>query len=169
MKKYAVLSLDVEDWHHINYLSNVSSNNNYSMLDGLNNYLEIVGHHNVKSTLFTLSSIAPIVKNELIYAIKNHHEVASHGIAHKRPLTMSKNEFIEDATKSKKDLEEIIESKVVGYRAPCFSLNNELVKKLIEILDIKKITINDYKTVFYIIHNYKFTDPAINILLSYLE
>jgi thiol-disulfide isomerase/thioredoxin len=40
---------------------------------------------------------------------------------------------------------------------------------LIKILDNKKITRNDYKTVFYILHNYKFTDPAINILLSYLE
>lgn len=150
MKKYAVLSLDVEDWHHINYLSNVSSNNNYSMLDGLNNYLEIVGHHNVKSTLFTLSSIAPIVKNELIYAIKNHHEVASHGIAHKRPLTMSKNEFIEDATKSKKDLEEIIESKVVGYRAPCFSLNNELINELVEIgYEYDSSAINFTKHPFY--------------------
>jgi len=48
-------------------------------------------------------------------------------------------------------------------------ISEDDVKKLIEILDIKKITINDYKTVFYIIHNYKFTDPAINILLSYLE
>ena len=43
------------------------------------------------------------------------------------------------------------------------------VNILIKILDNKKITRNDYKTVFYILHNYKFTDPAINILLSYLE
>jgi len=43
------------------------------------------------------------------------------------------------------------------------------VVKLIDILDNKKIATNDYKTVFYILHNYRFTDPAINILLSYLE
>jgi len=133
MKKYAVLSLDVEDWYHVDYLSHISTNRDYSMLDGLNNYLEILGHHDIKSTLFTLSSLAPIVKDELIYAIKNNHEIASHGVKHKRPLTMSKNEFVEDARKSKKDLEDIIGSKIVGYRAPCFSLNNELVKKLIEI------------------------------------
>ena len=48
-------------------------------------------------------------------------------------------------------------------------ISEDDVIKLIEILDNKKITTNDYKTVFYILHNYRFTDPAINILLSYLE
>ena len=133
MKKYAVLSLDVEDWYHLDYFSNVDTNKDYSMLDGLNNYLEIVDDHDIKSTLFTLSSLAPIVKNELIYAIQNNHEVASHGVGHKRPLTISKNEFIEDATKSKQDLEDIVGLEINGYRAPCFSLNNELIEELIKI------------------------------------
>tara|TARA_B000000477_G_scaffold325_1_gene339 strand:- start:55653 stop:56279 length:627 start_codon:yes stop_codon:yes gene_type:complete len=48
-------------------------------------------------------------------------------------------------------------------------ISEDDVVKLIKILDNKKITTNDYKTVFYILHNYRFTDPAINILLSYLE
>lgn len=48
-------------------------------------------------------------------------------------------------------------------------ISEDDVIKLIKILDSKKITINDYKTIFYILHNYRFTDPAINILLSYLE
>ena len=82
MKKYAVLSLDVEDWYHVDYLSHISTNRDYSMLDGLNNYLEILGHHDIKSTLFTLSSLAPIVKDELIYAIKNNHEIASLSLIH---------------------------------------------------------------------------------------
>ena len=43
------------------------------------------------------------------------------------------------------------------------------VNFLIEILKNKKININDYKTIFYILHNYRFTDPAIDKLLSYLE
>jgi len=43
------------------------------------------------------------------------------------------------------------------------------VKILIEILENKKININDYKTIFYILHNFRFTDPAIDKFLSYLE
>ena len=43
------------------------------------------------------------------------------------------------------------------------------VNNLIEILKNKKININDYKTIFYILHNFRFTDPAIDKFLSYLE
>ena len=88
MKKYAVLSLDVEDWHHLDYFSSTQVNKEYSMLDGVNNFLEIVESHGISSTLFTLSDVAPLVKNELIQAVKNNHEVSSHGLSHKRPLTL---------------------------------------------------------------------------------
>ena len=133
MKKYAVLSIDVEDWHHLYYFSSVNTNKNYSMLDGLNNYLDIVDYHKISSTLFTLSSIAPLVKDELIYAVNNQHEVSSHGVSHKRPLTISKDEFIEDARSSKLTLEDIVGAQVLGYRAPCFSIDNRLIEELIEI------------------------------------
>lgn len=43
------------------------------------------------------------------------------------------------------------------------------VNVLIEILKNKKLNINDYKTIFYILHNFRFTDPAIDKFLSYLE
>ena len=43
------------------------------------------------------------------------------------------------------------------------------VNVLIEILKNIKININDYKTIFYILHNFRFTDPAIDKFLSYLE
>jgi polysaccharide deacetylase family protein (PEP-CTERM system associated) len=130
VKKYAVLSLDVEDWYHINYLSDLSFDKSYSMLDGLNNFLEIVDQYDIKSTLFTLSSIAPTIVDDLTYAIKNNHEVASHGVGHTRPLTLSRKAFIGDLNRSKGDLEDITGSEIVGYRAPCFSLNNELFEEL---------------------------------------
>lgn len=149
MKKYAVLSLDVEDWHHINYLSDLNFDKSYSMLDGLNNYLEIIDQYDIKSTLFTLSSIAPNIKDELIYAIKNNHEVGSHGVEHQLPLSLSQNGFIEDAIKSKRDLEDITGTEILGYRAPCFSLNNELFEQL------KKIGFNyDSSAINFTKHQY---------------
>ncbi len=133
MKKYAVISIDVEDWYHLDYFSSLNTNRNYSMLDGLNNFLDIVDSHGISSTLFTLSSIAPLVKNELIYAANNQHEVSSHGVSHKRPLSITKDEFIEEARSSKHTLEDIVGSQVLGYRAPCFSLDNALVKVLTQV------------------------------------
>jgi len=131
MKKYAVLSLDVEDWYHLDYFSSVKTDTNYSMLDGVNNFLEIVESHGVSSTLFALSDVAPLVKNELIQAVKNKHELSSHGVSHKRPLAISIYDFIEEIKASKNSLENLIGSQVLGYRAPCFSMNNELTKELV--------------------------------------
>ena len=48
-------------------------------------------------------------------------------------------------------------------------ISEDDVIKLIKILDNKKITTNDYKTIFYILHNFKFTDPAIDKFLFYLQ
>jgi polysaccharide deacetylase family protein (PEP-CTERM system associated) len=132
MKKYAVLSLDVEDWYHLDYFSTSQVNKAYSMLDGVNNFLEIVENHGISSTLFTLSDVAPLVKNELIQAVKNNHEVSSHGLSHKRPLTLKIDDFIDDISLSKSKLEEIIGTKVLGYRAPCFSMSNRLTEELVK-------------------------------------
>lgn len=41
--------------------------------------------------------------------------------------------------------------------------------ELITILNSKQLTIDDYRTILFIIHNYNFTDIAIHNLLSYLE
>jgi polysaccharide deacetylase family protein (PEP-CTERM system associated) len=130
MKKYAVLSLDVEDWHHLDYFSSSQTNKDYSMLDGVNNFLEIVDNYAIPSTLFSLSDVAPLVKSELVQAVKHNHEVSSHGENHKRPLTINVEDFISDIKSSKSKLEDIVGKEVVGYRAPCFSINNKLIEEL---------------------------------------
>jgi len=130
MKKYAVLSLDVEDWHHLDYFSSTQTNKDYSMLDGVNNFLEIVDNYAIPSTLFSLSDVAPLVKSELVQAVKSNHEVSSHGENHKRPLTINVEDFISDIKSSKSKLEDIVGKEVVGYRAPCFSINNKLIEEL---------------------------------------
>ena len=130
LKKYAVLSLDVEDWHHLDYFSSIDVSKNYSMLDGLNNFLEVVDDYGIQTTLFALSSVAPVVKSELLSAINSGHEIASHGTSHDRPLTVPRSEFIQDIVHSKNTIEDILSTEVLGYRAPCFSMNNELLDDL---------------------------------------
>ena len=88
--------MDVEDWNHLDYFHSMDFSDNYSMLDGLNNFLEIVSDYNIKSTLFTLNDVISEVKSDLLSAINAGHEISSHGTSHKRPLTISKDEFIQD-------------------------------------------------------------------------
>ena len=65
MKNYAVLSMDIEDWYHLDYFREKNVNMSYSMLDGVNNYLSILESHDIKTTFFTLGEIANSLKSDL--------------------------------------------------------------------------------------------------------
>jgi len=47
------------------------------------------------------------------------------------------------------------------------SENDALI--LLEVINKKELCINDYKTIIFILHNYKFTDKGINIFLNNLQ
>ena len=102
------------------------------MLDGFSNFLDITESNNIKSTIFTVANIAHKLKKDLEWANSNLYEIASHGLTHKRPLTLSKEEFKYEIRQSKLILEDIIQNNIMGFRAPCFSINSELIDLLIE-------------------------------------
>ena len=56
--------------------------------------------------------------------VNEGHEIASHGLAHRRATTMSKSEFETDVRESTKILEDISGQAILGYRAPSFSVND---------------------------------------------
>jgi len=128
--KYAVLSMDIEDWYHLDYFRGTAIDIPYSMLDGVDEYRKLLSDHEIKTTFFTLGEIAESFKHTLIDLNSDKHEIAAHGWNHKRPLTMDKSEFYSDITKTKSTLEQIVGKEVTGYRAPCFSLDRSLLNKV---------------------------------------
>lgn len=52
------------------------------------------------------------------------HEVACHGYAHKPVYEQSRDEFRQDVKRAKAILEDISGRKVIGYRAPMYSITN---------------------------------------------
>lgn len=126
--------MDIEDWYHLDYLKNIhlNENLNFSMLDGLNHYSNILKKNNIRSSFFVLGELAINLKKILRELCENKHDIGSHGWDHKRPLTLSDQDFEKDIIKSKKEIEDIIGKEVFGYRAPCFSIDDkklDLVKK----------------------------------------
>ena len=146
--KYAVLSIDIEDWYHLDYIKKYSSNEiNYSMLDGLDYFLELVSKEKIPASYFILSSIILKVKDNLNFAIKMGGDVNSHGIDHKRPLTMNDKDFTKDIIISKDQIENILGIKVNGYRAPCFSIDDKklnLVRSHGYLFDSSKINFSNH-------------------------
>ena len=130
--KQAVLTMDVEDWYHLDYFNRKDCNEDYSMLDGLNNYLEILENYCIPSNFFVLGELAIPLKNILREIAQGKHEISSHGWNHKRPMKLNLQEFKNDIIKSKDVLEDITGQDIIGYRAPCFSMDRNRVDLLIE-------------------------------------
>lgn len=78
--------------------------------------------YGAKATFFVVGQIAGH-SPQLVRAIyRAGHEVASHGWDHRRVAAMTPAEFREDVRKSKDALEQVTGGRVVGYRAPTFSI-----------------------------------------------
>ena len=123
MKKIALLSMDVEEWYHLDYITQRESD--LSMMDGLDCFLELARKHEVPTTLFTLTELLKQVKDKLVLAAQAGHEISLHGTEHKRPLQMSLNEFENDCLQGVKAIKEELGIVPAGYRASCFSLDRD--------------------------------------------
>jgi hypothetical protein len=124
-KKYkvAVISMDVEDWYHLDYFRGLECNLQSSYLDGLDVFSDLIGAESVNGTFFVVSEIADSLSDRLIKLQKDGNEIASHGWGHVRPLELSLDQFRVDVKKSVTKLSGIIGCNVIGYRAPCFSMD----------------------------------------------
>lgn len=133
-----VMTVDVEDYFHVSAFDSVINKGDWKSLPlrvEKNTYrlLELFDSYNAKATFFTLGWVAEQSPSLMKDIVSNGHELASHGYAHQRLSTMSRSEVFEDIKKSKEILEDISSTKIVGYRAPSFSINetNEWVYEIL--------------------------------------
>jgi len=124
-----VMTVDVEDYFHVSAFDGVitpSDWNNLPLRVERNTYrlLELFAKSDAKATFFTLGWVAEACPQLMKDIVAQGHELASHGFAHQRLTTMSKEQVYDDIKRSKELLEDITSSCVVGYRAPSFSIND---------------------------------------------
>lgn len=125
MKKYAVLGMDVEDWFHLDYFLDEKCDISQNTLDGIEIYLDLLKDYKIKTTFFVVGEIVVKIQNILKRIIEEGHEIALHSYHHRRPLSMSPDEFIEDTRKSVEIIKNTLGYDVKGFRAPCFSLDRQ--------------------------------------------
>jgi polysaccharide deacetylase family protein (PEP-CTERM system associated) len=130
VKRYAVLSMDVEDWYHLDYFAGLAPDRSSSLLDGLDVYLSLLERHSIRTTFFVLSELADHLGSTLRSMAAAGHEIASHGVAHKRPLKMAVEAFADDLRQSKAQLENVVQRPVEGFRAPCFSMDRARLEEV---------------------------------------
>jgi polysaccharide deacetylase family protein (PEP-CTERM system associated) len=124
MKIKNIMSVDLEDFF-CDLPFEQWSNYESRIIKNTNKILEIFEKHQVKATFFTLGYIAEQFP-DLIKEIDNQgHEIASHSYAHLDIRKTTKEEFENDLKKSIKVLEKITTKKVLGFRAPYFSIEKK--------------------------------------------
>jgi polysaccharide deacetylase family protein (PEP-CTERM system associated) len=124
-----VLSFDLEDYYHVNAFESVNRGNweGYAsrVVQSTQRVLALLDEAGCKATFFTLGWVAENYP-ELIREIAGRgHEVACHSDKHRRIFEMTAAEFREDTRVAKDRLEQIIGSKIIGYRAPSFSITKD--------------------------------------------
>ncbi len=130
-----IFSIDFEDWFHAygnkNQIIEVSRTDpstyqNSIVEEGCEKLLDILDKFNTKSTFFILGSIAKYNKKIIKKIYDRGHEIGSHGNNHLPLYFMSLKEFEYDILESKKIIEDVIQDNIISYRAPGFSLSNNL-------------------------------------------
>jgi len=121
------LTVDVEEYFHVMAFEKVIDPADWDNLQSRVMYtipriLELFGEYGVHGTFFVLGWVAErhpsLVKNIVLHG----HEVASHGYGHRLVPRLGPDAFRADIRKSKKIIEDITGSKILGYRAPSYSI-----------------------------------------------
>lgn len=131
------LTFDIEEWFHANYDGIDSSQYDFRSTNleaNVDRLIVMCDAFKVKSTCFILGDVArhkPYIVKKLFAA---GHEIASHGSSHRLIYPMKPDEFHADISASSDILEQIIGEKVVGFRAPSWSVRSDTLPWFYDVL-----------------------------------
>ncbi len=129
-KKLAVFTMDLEHFVDTGCVRESGVTVQEDMLDGLDEYIELLEKHGIKATLFAMCPAAEKIQKKIKKYLKAGHTLALHGDEHIAPMTMSGEQFEKSVAGAKATLEEMFDTRIRGYRAPFFSLDNQRLEML---------------------------------------
>ena len=137
MRKTVCISIDVEDWFQVENLRPsfpLTSWDSQELRVGraTETVLKILSTHQVRGTFFMLGWVADRLPHIVRDIIAEGHEIACHGYSHVMTQQMTSQELREDIFRSKAVLEDFTGERIRGYRAPSFSISEELLSILKE-------------------------------------
>ena len=132
-KKYAVFTMDVERFSDTECIYSSGIQVDVDLMDGLDEYLSILDKYHIKSTLFTVGELAPRIADRLRSYIHRGHRIALHSYSHVAPITVPLEQFREKIRHAKQRMQELLHVDVVGFRAPCFSMDKDHLNVLKEL------------------------------------
>ena len=140
MNQYILFTVDLEDWFQVENLKPGISRaswssrelrvekNTHHILNILDSIKQESGYGPSRATFFVLGWIAERLPRLVREIHSRGYEVASHGYSHQCCYDFPPDEVKKDLLDSKNLLEDIIGDRVDGYRAPSFSINDDVLK-----------------------------------------
>ncbi len=132
-KKYAVFTMDVETFADTECINSSGLQVDVDLMDGFDEYMQILDRHDIKSTLFTVGDLAPRIADQLQPHLAKGHRLALHSYTHVAPMTVPLEQFREKTHQAKARLKELFGVDVTGFRAPCFSMDKDRLDVLQEL------------------------------------
>ena len=122
------LTIDLEDYYQVTGLSDIVQYDNWDNYEShIERNIDIVlgALGDTKATFFVLGWEAEKRPGLIKRIARAGHEIATHGRRHKLITHMNKEEFAEDMKREVKLLEDLTGEKVLGHRAPSFSITDD--------------------------------------------
>lgn len=135
------LTIDVEDYFHVEALSRVIPRENWNSMEyrcesNVARLLELFADRQVKATFFVLGWVAKRSPGLVRQIQQAGHEVACHGMSHRLIYRQTQAEFRQETMESKALLEDITGTAIHGYRAASFSIVRDSMWALDCLIDL---------------------------------
>jgi polysaccharide deacetylase family protein (PEP-CTERM system associated) len=122
-----VFSVDVEEYYHAAIFRRGTAGLVHGSLESrversVDRLLELLSAHQARGTFFVLGDVARQHPRMVRRIARDGHEVACHGNDHTDVSALTPFSFRADLRRAKARIEDAIGARVVGYRAPNFSI-----------------------------------------------
>jgi len=123
------LSVDVEDYFQTEAMAGVAPRSSWTNFPShveanTRTLFELLAKYDARATFFFVGWIAERFPALVREAHALGHEVGCHSYWHRPVFRLTAAEFKEDTCRAKQIIEAAAGASVVGYRAPCFSIDN---------------------------------------------
>jgi len=130
-----VLTFDIEEYFHAEAFAGVVRPEDWPtigsrVVDPTERLLDILDYADVRATFFVLGWVAERQPGLVQEIHARGHELACHGYSHQMISRLTPQEFAEDVKRAKKVIEDIAGTRVIGYRAPTFSVTRQTLWSL---------------------------------------
>jgi len=154
------LSVDVEDYFQVQAFADRVSRDDWDrypsrVARNVDRLLDLFDESNAKGTFFVLGWVARRHPGVVRRIAERGHEVASHGVDHRMIHELSPAEFRSQAVESRILLEDLAGARVIGYRAPSYSVD----RSTLWALEILRETGYEYDSSIYPIRRRRYGYP----------